>query len=90
MVQRILKLFHREFGGLHKAALLLAMSAGVSSLLGLFRDRLLAGTFGAGRSLDIYYASFRIPDLLYNVVALSLVSVTVLIPLFLEIGRAHV
>ncbi len=84
MVQRILKLFHQEFGGLHRAAVLLAMSAAVSSLLGLFRDRLLAGAFGASQSLDIYYASFRLPDLLYNLVALSLVSVTVLIPLFLE------
>ena len=84
MVQRILKLFYREYGGLHKAALLLAVSAGFSSLLGLFRDRLLAGTFGLSRSLDVYYASFRIPDLLYNLVALSLVSVTILIPLFLE------
>jgi len=84
MVQRILKLFHHEFGGLHRAAVLLAMSAIISSFLGLIRDRLLAGAFGAGRPLDIYYASFRIPDILYNLVALSLVSVTVLIPLFLE------
>lgn len=84
MVQRFFNLFHREFGGLHKAALLLAVSAMVSSLLGLFRDRLLAGTFGASRSLDIYYASFKLPDFLYNIVALSLVSVTVLIPFFLE------
>ena len=84
MVKNILKLFHREFGGLHKAAFLLALSAAGSSILGLFRDRLLAGTFGAGKSLDIYYASFRLPDLLYNVVALSIVSITVLIPFFLE------
>ncbi len=84
MVQRLLNLFHREFGGMHKAALLLATSSVVSSLLGLFRDRLLAGTFGAGRSLDIYYASFKLPDLVYNVVALSLASVTVLIPFFIE------
>lgn len=84
MVKSILKLFHHEFGGLHKAALLLALSAIGSSLLGLFRDRLLAGTFGAGKSLDIYYASFKLPDLIYNVIALSLVSITVLIPFFLE------
>ncbi len=84
MVKNILKLFHREYGGLHKAALILALSAAGSSLLGLFRDRLLAGTFGASKSLDIYYASFRLPDLLYNVAALSVVSITVLIPFFLE------
>lgn len=84
MVQRILKLFHREYGGLHKAALILALSAAGSSLLGLFRDRLLAGNFGASKSLDIYYASFRLPDFLYNIAALSIVSITVLIPFFLE------
>lgn len=83
MVQRVLRLFHQEFGGLHKAAVLLALSAGGSSLLAILRDRLLAGTFGAGRSLDIYYAAFRIPDFLY-VFSLSLVSVTVLIPFFLD------
>ncbi len=84
MVRRILKLFHHEFSGLHKTAMLLAFSSGASSILGLFRDRLLAGHFGANRLLDIYYASFKIPDLLYNIIALSLVSVTVLIPMFLE------
>lgn len=83
MVQRVLRLFHQEFSGLHKAAVLLALSAGGSSLLAILRDRLLAGTFGAGRSLDIYYAAFRIPDFLY-VFSLSLVSVTVLIPFFLD------
>ena len=53
MVQRVLRLFHQEYSGLHKAAVLLALSAGGSSLLAILRDRLLAGTFGAGRSLDI-------------------------------------
>ena len=83
MVQRFLKLFHSEFSGIHKAAIILALSSGGSSLLAIFRDRLLAGTFGAGRNLDIYYASFRVPDILY-VVSLSIVSVTVLIPFFLD------
>lgn len=84
MVKRLLKLFHYEFNGLHNAALVLALSSSVSAVLGLFRDRLLAGTFGAGESLDIYYAAFKIPDFIYNVVSLSLVSITALIPFFLE------
>lgn len=84
MVKRLLKLFHYEFSGLHNAALVLALSSSVSALLGLFRDRLLAGTFGAGESLDIYYAAFKIPDLIYNAISLSLVSITALIPFFLE------
>lgn len=83
MVKRILNLFHQEVGGLHKAAMILALSSIISGLLGLFRDRLLAGTFGAGQSLDIYYAAFKIPDFVYNMVSLSIASVAVLIPFFL-------
>jgi len=47
-------------------AVILAASTFLSALLGLLRDRLLAHTFGASRMLDIYTASFRIPDLVYN------------------------
>ncbi|MEW5908066.1 MAG: lipid II flippase MurJ [Patescibacteria group bacterium] len=83
MVNYFLKLFNREFGGFHHAAFLLALSSIGSSALGILRDRMLAGTFGAGKLLDIYYAAFRIPDFLY-ILSLSLVSVTVLIPFFLE------
>lgn len=84
MVKRILNLFHQEFSGLHKAAMILAVSSIISGLLGLFRDRLLAGTFGAGQSLDIYYAAFKIPDFVYNIISLSIASVAVLVPFFLE------
>jgi len=83
VVRRILNLFHQEFGDLHKAAMILAVSSVISGLLGLFRDRLLAGTFGAGQSLDIYYAAFKIPDFVYNIISLSIASVAVLIPFFL-------
>ncbi|MBI2482035.1 MAG: hypothetical protein HYV76_00475 [Candidatus Vogelbacteria bacterium] len=82
MVKSLLKLLDRELSGLHQAALFLSISALTSQLLGLVRDRLLASAFGVGRTLDIYYASFRIPDLVYVSVA-SLVSVTVLIPFVL-------
>jgi putative peptidoglycan lipid II flippase len=37
-------------------------------LLGLLRDRLLAGRFGASSDLDIYYAAFRIPDFIYAII----------------------
>jgi hypothetical protein len=39
--------------------------SGVSILLGILRDRLLATFVGVGPVLDVYNASFRIPDLLY-------------------------
>ena len=68
-----------EIRGLHAAAYVLAGSALLSSLLALFRDRILASTFGAGYKLDLYYAAFRIPDLLFVIFG-GLVSVYVLIP----------
>lgn len=86
MVKRIIKSLEKEDGSIHGAALLLAVSSLASGFLGLLRDRLLAGKFGAGETLDIYYASFRLPDLLYTI-SISLVSVTVLIPLFLKKKR---
>ena len=68
--------------------MILASSSLISGFLGLLRDRLLAGTFGAGQMLDIYYASFKIPDFLY-IISLSIASVTVLIPFFLERISVH-
>jgi putative peptidoglycan lipid II flippase len=38
-----------------------------SLLLGVVRDRLLATVVGVGPTLDVYNASFRIPDLLYGI-----------------------
>ncbi len=83
MVKRILNFVYKGFDGLHEAALLLALSSLGSQVLALFRDRLLAGKFGAGLDLDIYYASFRIPDLVYVFAVSLVVSVSVLIPIFL-------
>ncbi len=83
MGERLLRIFNREWSGLHEAAFLLGGTALLSQILGLVRDRLLTHQFGAGEALDVYYAAFRIPDLLYASVA-SFVAVTVLIPFLLE------
>lgn len=83
-MQKFLRsIFHKEIGGLHEAAYLVAFASFASQILGLVRDRLLAHTFGAGMELDIYYAAFRVPDLLYATLA-SLVAVSVLIPFLVE------
>ncbi|KKW17411.1 MAG: Integral membrane protein MviN [Candidatus Kaiserbacteria bacterium GW2011_GWA1_50_28] len=58
----------------------------LSSLLALLRDRLFAHTFGAGYELDIYYAAFRIPDLLFVAIG-ALVSVYILIPELVSRGK---
>jgi putative peptidoglycan lipid II flippase len=79
MVQGILKTLGTSIRGLHQAAYLLAALTLGSQVLALLRDRIFAGRFGAGETLDLYYAAFRIPDLLFALVA-SLVSAYVLIP----------
>jgi putative peptidoglycan lipid II flippase len=79
MVKRVFELVYKEVRGLHQAAYVLGLFAFGSQLLALVRDRMLAHEFGAGIELDLYYAAFRIPDLLYVLFA-STLSVYVLIP----------
>ena len=63
------------------AALILGLASLVSAGLGLFRDRLLAGSFGVGDELDIYYAAFRIPDFIAMILIMGAISAAI-IPLF--------
>lgn len=79
MVGRILRRLEAPVRGLHEAAYLIAGLTLASQALALLRDRLFAGSFGASETLDLYYAAFRIPDLVFALVA-SLVSAYVLIP----------
>ncbi len=79
MVKSVIKMMYKEVRGLHQAAYVLAVFAFGSQLLALIRDRMLANEFGAGMELDVYYAAFRIPDLLYVLFA-STLSIYVLIP----------
>jgi putative peptidoglycan lipid II flippase len=65
--------------GLHQAAYLLAALTLVSQALALLRDHTFAHEFGAGQILDMYYAAFNIPNVVFAMVA-SLVSAYVLIP----------
>lgn len=83
MVKRLLQFFNSEIKGLHEAAYLLAFFAILSQILALGRDKLLAYFFGASHTLDIYYAAFRIPDLIFVTIA-SVVSASVLVPFFIE------
>src|SRR3990167_7609619 len=73
-----------EVRGMHQAAYILAAFALGSQLLALVRDRLLASSFGATETLDLYYAAFRLPDLLFVGVA-SLLSIYALLPILSKI-----
>ena len=82
MIQKISGVFgflSKEVQGLQRAAIILAGAALLSSILALLRDRYFAHVFGAGATLDVYYAAFRIPDLIF-VGTGALVSVYILIP----------
>lgn len=65
------------------AALTVAFFGLISRIFGLWRDRLLAGQFGASRTLDVYYAAFRIPDLVYNLLIIGAIS-SAFLPVFYE------
>lgn len=70
-----------RFNSLLNAAILVGIGGLLSRLLGLLRDRLLAGSFGASRELDIYYAAFRLPDFIYNLLIGGAIAAA-FIPLF--------
>lgn len=78
-MERIMRLFNREFSQISEAALVLGFFTFISQVLAIFRDRFLAGNIGAGSTLDIYYAAFRVPDLIFTFGA-ALVSVSILMP----------
>lgn len=63
------------------AAILLGAASFVSRIVGLVRDRIFAHQFGAGEILDVYYAAFKIPDVIYNFIILGALSAG-LIPIF--------
>ena len=64
-----------------QAAFLVSIMGLASRFLGLIRDRILASKFGAGDELDIYYAAFKIPDLIFNLLILGALSAA-FIPIF--------
>ncbi len=70
MIHKII--FRRS--GVFEATVVLATASLVSRLFGLVRDRTLAAHFGAGNTLDAYFAAFRIPDLIFNLLILGALS----------------
>lgn len=81
-----MNVFSREVPSLHAAALVLGAAALLSKLIGLLRDRLLAARFGAGETLDTYYAAFQIPDILFTLFLAGAASAAVL-PVLLDYER---
>jgi len=70
------------------AALIISFAGIISRLLGMLRDRILASQFGAGDTLDIYYAAFRVPDLVYSLLVVGALSAA-FVPVFTELVARH-
>jgi len=77
------KFLNHKSKTIFSAAFVLAIAALTSRVLGLVRDRLLAGRFGAGDELDIYYTAFRLPDLIFSILIMGAIS-SAFIPVFAE------
>ena len=68
------KIFSKSTKTISAAAILVASFSMLSRFLGIVRDKILASEFGADVVLDSYYAAFRVPDLLFNLIVLGALS----------------
>ncbi len=75
------RFFNSQSSSIASAATVVASFSIISRLFGFIRDRILAGAFGASDTLDIYFAAFRIPDFLFNLLVVGALSAS-FIPLF--------
>lgn len=82
MVKRINDLLHRP-NSLKGATGILAVTLLLSNVLGLVRNVILAVNFSP-EDLDIYYAGFQIPNLIFNLLVFGAIS-TAFIPIFSEL-----
>ncbi|MCL5410426.1 MAG: murein biosynthesis integral membrane protein MurJ [Patescibacteria group bacterium] len=80
-MKRFFGLFSKE-NSIRGASIILIITLALSNILGLLRDRFLAKNIST-YNLDIYYASFRIPDLIFNLLILGAIS-SAFIPIFSE------
>ncbi len=79
MVKQISKFFHSE-NSVRFASLLLIFTLSLSNILGLLRDHLLARYINTN-NLDVYFAAFRVPDLVFNCLILGAIF-SALVPIF--------
>ncbi len=70
------------------AAVLVGFFSILSRFMGLVRDRVLVHTVGVGDTLDAYYAAFRVPDTLFQLLIMGTLSAS-FIPIFLRYWDKH-
>ncbi len=70
----MLKILNSQLKSITSAAIIISGATLVSRVVGLARDRIFAHYFGVGPVMDSYYAAFRIPDLIYNLLIVGALS----------------
>lgn len=70
-------------GSLFRAAAVISFFGLLSRFVGLYRDRILASRFGPSDLLDVYYVSFGIPDLVFNLLVVGSLA-SAFIPKFIQ------
>ncbi len=80
----MLKILNSQSKSITGAAIIISGATLVSRLVGLLRDRIFAHYFGAGPVMDAYYAAFKIPDLVYNLLIIGALSAA-FIPTFTKL-----
>ncbi|MBI2621134.1 MAG: murein biosynthesis integral membrane protein MurJ [Candidatus Levybacteria bacterium] len=89
--QKGLTLLLKKQTSILSAALILMTTVVLSQILGLFRQRLLAGIFGASDTLGVYLVSSKLPDFLFQLVIAGALS-SAFIPVFSDLlhkGRSE-
>jgi len=87
VVSTVRSLVSRKQTNILSAATIIMATVFASRTLGLVRDRLLSGRFTA-EELGVYFASFRIPNLIFEVLVIGTVS-TAFIPVFSKCLTEH-
>lgn len=83
MVKNLLSLLYSRQSSILSGAFIIASALMFSKVLGLVRDRLLAHVFSPDK-IDVFWAAFRLPDTIFQIVILGALSVA-FIPVFTEI-----
>jgi putative peptidoglycan lipid II flippase len=78
-----LHLFLKKQTNILSAAFVIMATVVFSQILGLIRQRLLVGTYGASNELGVYLAASRLPDVLFQVIIAGALS-SAFIPVFSE------
>lgn len=83
IIKRLLSLIHKKQSTILSASLVLAITFGISAILGFLRSRFLYAAFYkcCVAQLDVYNAAFRLPDLIFKLLVTGALSAS-FIPVF--------